>query len=352
MKKGILFVFLITICSCVFSSSNALRVGVYDSPPFVMKDVNGECTGLAIDIWKKVADEKNIKYQFEYYNCPSGEILEKLKNDSLDVVLGSTTITSNRMKDFKFSNPFFVSSLSIAFKMQRDILLGIKKTIMSVEFLKLNFWLFVIVYIWGFIIWLVEHKKNEEFRPSKFRGIFDGFYFAWVVLTTVGFGDKKPITDFGKVLVMAWMWKSLMINAVLISGIVAITNANMENNNIDSLADLKKTKLGTITNTTGAEYLDKKDIKYISYYKEIEALEHIESGDLETFIYDTPVLKYHVTQNKLNVNLSINTYDEQLYGIVYQKSVSNDVIYDVNIGIMDYKGSEDWEKLLAKYNVN
>lgn len=63
MKKVILIITLILIG--IIAKSEPLKVGLYDSPPFVMMDVNGSYTGLIVDIWEKIAKEMNIEYVYE-----------------------------------------------------------------------------------------------------------------------------------------------------------------------------------------------------------------------------------------------------------------------------------------------
>jgi len=40
-----------------------IKIGVYESKPFSYKDVTGEWTGIAIDLWKLMASKNGIKYE-------------------------------------------------------------------------------------------------------------------------------------------------------------------------------------------------------------------------------------------------------------------------------------------------
>lgn len=59
----------------------------------------------------------------------------------------------------------------------------------------LKMWPLLIVFILlalmsGFIIWIMEKWQNEAFRDQLLFGIFDGFWWSFVSMTTVGYGDK------------------------------------------------------------------------------------------------------------------------------------------------------------------
>lgn len=65
-----------------------------------------------------------------------------------------------------------------------------------------------IVFVSSGLIYYTEHDIN----PDHFRTFFDGVYFSIVTLTTVGFGDITPLSDYGRAITIL----------IIISGIVFI----------------------------------------------------------------------------------------------------------------------------------
>lgn len=77
----------------------------------------------------------------------------------------------------------------------------------TIIFTRIFLILFSIVFIYAGLIYQIEHKNN----PQIFQNFFDAFYFAVVTMTTVGFGDKTPISDGGK-----WLTLVMILTGVAV----------------------------------------------------------------------------------------------------------------------------------------
>jgi ABC-type amino acid transport substrate-binding protein len=349
MKKLILIITLILIG--ITTKSEPLKVGLYDSPPFVMMDVNGSYTGLIVDIWERIAKESNIEYVYEIYDGSINGMVDELSKNKFDIILGSITISDTRMDKINFSQPFYITDLSIASNLSKSAFWSIVSNIFSLTFLKYVLSLLLIIFIVGILIWLVEHKYNPDFDKSVSIGIYDAFYFATVVMSTVGFGDKSAKTKLGKLIVILWMLISLGITSVFIGNISSAITVNRLDNGLEDINQLNKTKVGSFLNTTAVDYLNSKNIKFIGYDSIEEALNDLECKNLETFVYDTPILKYYIKKNNLKkIHLSNSTFDRQYYGIGMKcdKTIEN----NINKNLIKFINSDLWDVTLAKYNLN
>lgn len=68
------------------------------------------------------------------------------------------------------------------------------------------------------VLWLVGAKVFQEFeRPYQHWTYFDGFYFTFVTLTTIGYGDRTPVSNGGKSFFVFWALLALPTVTVLIS---------------------------------------------------------------------------------------------------------------------------------------
>ena len=96
-----------------------------------------------------------------------------------------------------------------------------------------NMWPLIIicllmVAISGFIGWLLETSANKEQFPRSFlAGWFEGFWWSFVSMTTVGYGDKVPKSVSARLFSILWIFVGIttfsLVTAMLSS---EITEAN------------------------------------------------------------------------------------------------------------------------------
>lgn len=70
--------------------------------------------------------------------------------------------------------------------------------------------------VFGTIVWLVERSTGN----NMFIRLFDGLWWSLVTIVTVGYGDKYPESDMGKIAAILLMISGVVISAIL-SGTVA-----------------------------------------------------------------------------------------------------------------------------------
>jgi voltage-gated potassium channel len=80
---------------------------------------------------------------------------------------------------------------------------------------KLLLFVFILVALGGALVFMVELKTN-----SGFAHFFDSFWWAFVTITTVGYGDRYPMTAWGRVLAILLMLMGVVATSIL-SGTIA-----------------------------------------------------------------------------------------------------------------------------------
>ena len=95
----------------------------------------------------------------------------------------------------------------------------------------INMWPLVIicllmVMISGFIGWIMETWDNKEHFPRPFmEGWFEGFWWSFISMTTVGYGDKVPKSIAARLFSVVWIFIGIttfsLVTAMLSSEITA-----------------------------------------------------------------------------------------------------------------------------------
>jgi voltage-gated potassium channel len=74
--------------------------------------------------------------------------------------------------------------------------------------------IFGVVFVFGMTVFLLEHTTNPQFGQ-----ISDGLWWAFVTLTTVGYGDIVPITAGGRIVAVFTMVFGIAIYSLMIANL-------------------------------------------------------------------------------------------------------------------------------------
>ncbi|XP_068707484.1 uncharacterized protein [Montipora foliosa] len=98
----------------------------------------------------------------------------------------------------------------------------------------------------GICVWALETKKNtQEFRSPFYLGIFDGFWWSFVTMATVGYGDKTPKSLVAQLFSVIW----IMIGITLCSMLTATLSSAFTNVTVDYYGVLSGRKVGVVKNS-------------------------------------------------------------------------------------------------------
>ncbi len=103
----------------------------------------------------------------------------------------------------------------------------------------------------GFGVWFFERNRNpDQFCGKSLQGLGNGFWWSAVTMTTVGYGDRAPITLGGRFIALVWMFTS----SILISGFTATLASSLTvqsmGDSIKSPADLPRYRIAALKGST------------------------------------------------------------------------------------------------------
>jgi len=122
--------------------------------------------------------------------------------------------------------------------------------IISNNFANFSSFLVIILICVGHLFWFLEKNTNsDQFAQSYGTGVLDGAWFCIVTMSTVGYGDKSPVTAIGKSVGVIWMLFGIVIFGVLTGEICSAINTVSAEANIDGVQGLGGFKTGVLEST-------------------------------------------------------------------------------------------------------
>ncbi|KAI4356979.1 hypothetical protein L6164_000955 [Bauhinia variegata] len=147
-------------------------------------------------------------YEFHSFGGTYDELLMQIQNKTLDAVVGDIIIVANRSNNVDFTLPFSESSVAMVVSVKHDE--------------RNNIWIFLKPLSWGlwltigaafmltgFIIWILEHRTNTEFRGGKNQQL--GMIF-WFSFSTLVFAHKeRVVNNWSRFVLIVWVLAVLII---------------------------------------------------------------------------------------------------------------------------------------------
>ncbi|KAL0319846.1 UNVERIFIED_CONTAM: Glutamate receptor 3.7 [Sesamum radiatum] len=215
------------------------RVGFSD---FVTDlNYNHSAQGYCIDLFVEV--QKLVPYEVPFRFEPFGDGLKNPNYDELvrlvadgvfDAAIGDIAITTNRIKLVDFTQPFWATGLVVV----APIVNSTSSGWVFVKPFTLEMWCsiaasFVIIAV---VIWMLEHRVNDDFRGPPRRQLKTMFLFSFSTLFKANY--ENPISTLGRIVMVVWLFLLLVITSsytASLSSILTVQQLSTSITGIDSL---------------------------------------------------------------------------------------------------------------------
>lgn len=308
---------------------------------------DGQFSGLGIFSWEMVHEELEVDFQYKVY--PSlDSLLSAVQQGEVDFSINPITVTDKRMRVMDFSQPYFIAHTAIAKKDDSNIWKYIAN-ILSWKFISAILILVGVIFIFGLLVWLFERKANKEQFGEGPRGIFQGFWWSAVTMTTVGYGDKSPTTFGGRLVGLIWMFMAIIMISSLTAGIASSLTVQNMNDQINNINDLENFDVVTIRSSSAEELLDQYGVNATAVPTMEEGFEKIRSNEEALFVYDQPILNYYITENDLKDDFEIlpKMLKKDYYSYSFPKG--SNVVEVINPVLVATLKTIKWNNLIKEY---
>ncbi|HEY8145297.1 MAG TPA: transporter substrate-binding domain-containing protein [Kofleriaceae bacterium] len=329
------------------AASQKLMVGTAPVPPFIIKGADGSWSGISIDLWRLLAEKLGLTYEIREYSVP--ELMAASKENTLDVII-SVNITAEREKVNDVTHAFYSTGLAIAVVPRADTsFLTTVRRIFSSRFLQIVLALVVILLVIGLLIWLAERRKNPaQFGGSPMRGIGAGFWWSAVTMTTVGYGDKSPVTVGGRALALIWMFGGVIMISSFTAAISSALTVSQLESPVSGPEDLPSVRVATVAPSAGARYLDRRGVAHRDFKDAAGALDALAAGEVDAVVYESPILRY-LARSVHGARISVlgGTFDNHGYGFALKSG--SPLREKLNVALLEAIASDAWAQTLRTY---
>jgi len=329
----------------------SLKVGVTHAPPFMILDSNS-MTGLCIDLWGEVADSLGIQYTCTRFN-DYASLLDGLRDNMVDVVINPVSLTDKRLRNYRLSIPFYVSDMGIATNQSFRIpLISAFVHLLNWRTIRMSLVLLSVVFVFSVLIWLFEHRINSgQFRKGH-KGIADGIWWAFVTMSTVGYGDKVPKSKMGRLLTIFWVTYAVSLFFVFTAEVSSELTITKMQSDIAGFEGLRKVKVGTLEESGYASLLKVNHVKYIPYHTLTEGLQALDSKHVDAFIGDAGTLSYNLEKLELGKDIEITrTSVRDQYFCLAARKDNTGLIDEINPVLLNITESQNWDRVLDRYDM-
>ncbi len=325
-----------------------LQVGVRVAPPFVVRNADGSLSGLSMELWERIAADQQLDYEVREMALP--ELLKGLETKRIDVAVAAITVTAERETHMDFTHPFYSSGLGIAVNADQGGTLGnVLKALFSLQFVHALLALGLVLAVIAVLIWLLERKANpQQFGGSAVRGLGSGFWWSAVTMTTVGYGDKAPVSAGGRLLAIIWMFASVITISGFTATIASVFTVQQIQGRIQGPQDLPGNLLGTVNGSTGAQFAKKSKLRQVAYDSPGAAVMALAEGKVNAVVYDQPILRYLAkTEAGGRVNVLPGSFERQDYA--FGLTAGSRLREPINKSLLTHVRSDAWQQTLTRY---
>lgn len=249
------------------------KVGVIVRKPYGFES-NNVYSGISVDIWKSVADQNKIEYEFVPIYKHGIGALNNLTDNKIDVLIGDISVISSYLKKFDFSRPYYIDRLSIVGVHKKENLEDVFLRIFASIFTSYIFYVLIFLVVIILLVCVLEYrKKNKIYKGQPFlKGLFLSFYATMVCFW--GNNEMPYIrSNLSRVLCVVCLFASIFVVSIIVGVVTAsvtISSSNLSmSGSQESLSTLyskpvvvvKDSYAASAAKKLGATILEADDIK-------------------------------------------------------------------------------------------
>lgn len=331
------------------AASGVLTVAVYEAPPFAERTAGGTWDGLGVALAEDVGQLLGRPVRFAAV-ADAEAAVAAAAGGGADLALAPATAAHEATADF--TAPFFSAPLGAA-RPATGRLAEIAQNFFSPLFFQIVAGLAVLLLVVGAAIWAIERGENsDDFDESARGGIWDGFWWAGVTMTTIGYGDKAPKTVPGQTLALFWMLVSMAVTATLTASLVSAlgmgssSSGSGSGGTVSIPGDFQDERVGVVAESAAAGVLREAGVDARPFPTVEAGLRAVDADSVDTFVDTAPRLRA--------VRLGGSPLQVQTTGVEFERwafavAPGSPLREAVGRAVLDRVHSADWPSTVRRH---
>lgn len=331
-------------------SEGPLEISTVERPPFTFYDEDGGVSGFSVELWEEISERNGWEFVWKLYDSFPA-MIDGVVNGEADAAIANISLTSERERILDFSYPIYDSGLQIVVSDQKGGS-GIIRIIWQSGAIQLIGGAIIILLIIAHILWFFErntpNSRHDYFRDDYLGGVWDAFWWAFIIMTMGGFEKEVPASKFSRFLAMFWIVASLFFVSTLTAKITTSLTVDQLSGDINSVSDLVGKRVGAGENSAMSRFLEARNIPYRKYEDFNAALAALENNEIVATIGDAPIVRYYVANDGAGkVALAGPVFQADKFAIAFPDG--SQLLERVNMALLQIREDGTYERLRAKW---
>ncbi|VAI71477.1 unnamed protein product [Triticum turgidum subsp. durum] len=314
-------------------------------------------TGYSIDIFE--ASMRNLRpllcYEYFVFNGTYDELVGNVSLGVYDGAVGDVTITAERVNTTDFTMPYTQSGVSM-------LVLAVDEPYrISWTFVKpLNgeLWLATMVFFLytGFVVWMIELPRNQEYQGSSLRQCSTALYFVFSTLTfSHGHTIRSPLS---KIVVVIWCFVVLVLVQSYTASLSSILTTKRLHPSVTDFETLQKSGdfVGYQDESFVRSFLINHTINenrlrnYTTKEQYAEALKKgSKKGGVSAIVDEIPYLTSFLSENQYKNDFRMLGCIYKTPGFGFAFRLDSALVHNLSTAILDLVGGDEGSQIEGKW---
>ena len=330
------------------ASAQPLVVGVSDAPPFAIEGTDGTWDGLGVHLAREAA--LVLGREVEFRAVPPDSALAALADGRVEV-LAAVEASAEAEAAADLLPAYYAAALGAASPPTSGLWATVKR-LFSPTFLKIALALSILLLIVGLVAWAFERDQDDDegFDEGP-TGIWDGFWWAGVTMSTIGYGDLVPKSVGGRILALVWMVVSMGVTAALTAAVVSALGVGQgSSGSLRVPDDLRGKRVGVVAGSSAEAVLREQSLAPVAVASLDAGLRAVEADSLDLLVGAAPLLRAATDGSGLSLEVESAPLRPQRWGLAVAEG--SELREPLARAVLDRTGGPDWRAVVERFVPN